>query len=257
MKTKLMSDLAIIVCILMIATAFYGCGDEDTATSDTASKISTPDTPDTAQTTAAVATIDTTTKPHDEHGIDYPEYAVNLAKMSLSEVIELMGGDFEVKFASPEDNIMYSPDCRVYICNETNIPGEWFFFEKASEKFIGGEYGSNRDEALLKIKSDILDGVYTDFDYINVREFGSVERSVYAGMKYNDFIKFAKNPNSVTVGGVGGIGQYVHDYTDGIDFVLAFYDGYGIEPDSDGTVSDSVMESENPPVTQFIVKPQK
>lgn len=75
---------------------------------------------------------------------------------------------------------------------------------------------------MLKIKNDILDGVYTDFDYINVREFGSVDRSVYAGMKYNDFMKFAKNPNPVTVGGVGGIGQYVYDYTDGIDFVLAF-----------------------------------
>lgn len=96
------------------------------------------------------------------------------------------------------------------------------FFEEASDKLIDGEYGSNRDEALLKIKDDILDGVYTDFDYINVREFGSVERSVYAGMKYNDFMKFAKNPNPVTVGGVGGIGQYVYDYTDGIDFVLAF-----------------------------------
>ncbi len=168
-----------------------------------------------------------------------------------------MGGDFEVKFASPEDNIIYAPNCRVYICNETNIPGEWFFFEEASDKLIDGEYGSNRDEALLKIKDDILDGVYTDFDYINVREFGSVERSVYAGMKYNDFMKFAKNPNPVTVGGVGGIGQYVYDYTDGIDFVLAFYDGYGIEPDSDGTVSASVMESENPTVTQFIVKAKK
>lgn len=110
---------------------------------------------------------------------------------------------------------------------------------------------------MLKIKDDILDGVYTDFDYINVREFGSVERSVYAGMKYNDFMKFAKNPNPVTVGGVGGIGQYVYDYTEGIDFVLAFYDGYGIGPDSDGTVSASVMESENPTVTQFIVKAKK
>ena len=113
-----MSALAIVVCVLMIATAFYGCGDEDTATADTASKISTPDTPETVQTTAAVATVDTTTKPHDEYGIDYPEYAVNLAKMNLSEVIELMGGDFEVKFASAEDNIIYAPTCRVYICNE-------------------------------------------------------------------------------------------------------------------------------------------
>lgn len=257
MRIKLMSALAIIVCVLMIATAFYGCGDKDTATADTASKISTPDTPDTVQTTAAVTTVESTTKSHDEYGIDYPEYAVDLAKMSLSEVIELMGGDFEVKFASPEDNIIYAPNCRVYICNETNIPGEWFFFEEASDKLVGGEYGSNQDEALLKIKDDILDGVYTDFDYINVREFGSVERSVYGGMKYNDFMKFAKNPNPVTVGGVGGIGQYVYDYTDGIDFVLAFYDGYGIEPDSDGTVSASVMESENPPVTQFIVKAKK
>ena len=51
--------------------------------------------------------------------------------------------------------------------------------------------------------------------------------------------------------------QNVYDYTDGIDFVLAFYDGYGIEPDSDGTVSASVMESENPTVTQFIVKAKK
>ncbi len=251
-----MSALAIIICVLMIATAFYGCGNEDTATADTASKISTPDTPDTVQTTAAVATVNTT-KPNDEYGIDYPESAVDLAKMSLSEVIDIMGGDFEVKFASSEDNIMYAPDCRVYICNETNIPGEWFFLEEASEKFIRGEYGSNQDEALLKIKNDILDGVYTDFDYINVREFGSVERGVYVGMKYNDFMKFAKNPNPVTVGGVGGIGQYVYDYTDGIDFVLAFYDGYGIESDSDGTVPDSVMESENPPVTQFIVKAKK
>lgn len=143
------------------------------------------------QTTVAAATVEST-KSHDEYGIDYPEYAVNLAKMSLPEVIELMGGDFEVKFASPEDNIIYAPNCRVYICNETNIPGEWLFFEEASDKLIDGEYGSNRDEALLKIKDDILDGVYTDFDYINVREFGSVERSVYAGMKYNDFMKFAK-----------------------------------------------------------------
>lgn len=92
-----MSALAIIVCVLMTATAFYGCGNEDTATADTASKISTPDTPDTVQTTAAVTTVESTTKSHDEYGIDYPEYAVNLAKMSLPEVIELMGGDFEVK----------------------------------------------------------------------------------------------------------------------------------------------------------------
>lgn len=83
-----MSALAIIVCILMIATVFYGCGNEDTATADTASKISTPDTPDTVQTTATVATVESTTKSHDEYGIDYPEYAVDLAKMSLSEVIE-------------------------------------------------------------------------------------------------------------------------------------------------------------------------
>lgn len=82
-----MSALAIIVCILMIATVFNGCGDEDTATADTASKISTPDTPDTVQTTVAVATVEST-KSHDEYGIDYPEYAVNLAKMSLPEVIE-------------------------------------------------------------------------------------------------------------------------------------------------------------------------
>ena len=154
MRIKLMSALAIIVCVLMIATAFYGCGDKDTATADTASKISTPDTPDTVQTTVAVATVESTTKSHDEYGIDYPEYAVNLAKMSLPEVIELMGGDFEVKFASPEDNIIYAPNCRVYICNEANIPGEWFFFEEASDKLIGGEYGSNRDEALLKIKDE-------------------------------------------------------------------------------------------------------
>lgn len=125
-----MSALAIIVCVLMIATAFYGCGDKDTATADTASKISTPDTPDTVQTTVAVATVESTTKSHDEYGIDYPEDAVDLAKMSLSEVIELMGGDFEVKFASPEDNIIYAPNCRVYICNEANIPGEWFFLKK-------------------------------------------------------------------------------------------------------------------------------
>lgn len=66
-----MSALAIIVCVLMTATAFYGCGDEDTATADTASKVSTPDTPDTVQTTTAVATVNTTTKPNDEYGIDY------------------------------------------------------------------------------------------------------------------------------------------------------------------------------------------
>lgn len=80
MRIKLMSALAIIVCVLMIATAFYGCGNEDTATADTVSKISTPDTPDTVQTTATVATVESTTKSHDEYGIDYPEYAVNLAK---------------------------------------------------------------------------------------------------------------------------------------------------------------------------------
>lgn len=56
-----MSALAIIVCILMTATAFYGCGNEDTATADTASKISTPDTPDTVQTTATVTTVESTT----------------------------------------------------------------------------------------------------------------------------------------------------------------------------------------------------
>ena len=45
MRIKLMSALAIIVCVLMIATVFYGCGDKDTATADTATKISTPSTP--------------------------------------------------------------------------------------------------------------------------------------------------------------------------------------------------------------------
>lgn len=79
MRIKLMSALAIIVCVLMIATVFYGCGDKDTATADTATKISTPDTPDTVQTTVAAATVEST-KSHDEYGIDYPEYAVNLAK---------------------------------------------------------------------------------------------------------------------------------------------------------------------------------
>lgn len=38
MRIKLMSALAIIVCVLMIATAFYGCGDEDTATADNSFK---------------------------------------------------------------------------------------------------------------------------------------------------------------------------------------------------------------------------
>ena len=188
----------------------------------------------------------------DLYGRDFPYYGVELAKKSLSEIIEIMGGYFDVKWAN---DVVYAPGNRIYVSNEYVLPGMWFFIGDATRLFDSGEYGNDINIALTKIKKDILDGKYKKFDYVNVRTDGILDSNISPGMKYIDFCEAIGGYPPARVGGqseISNVGQYVYNYDDDLDFVLALYDD--VDVDYNEEVPVATMKKLNPSINQFIVQ---
>ena len=188
----------------------------------------------------------------DLYGREFPYYGVELAKKSLGEIIKIMGGNFDVKWAN---DVVYAPGSRIYVSNENVLPGMRFFIGDATRLFDSGEYGNDINIALTKIKKDILDGKYKKFDYVNIRQNGILDNGISPGMKYIDFCEVIGGYPPARVGGqseISNVGQYVKNFDDDLDFVLALYDY--VDVDYNEEVPVATMKKLNPSINQFIVQ---
>lgn len=227
---------------------------ETTATTVEVSTTVASTVEETVEATTEVSTETTNLDKDAIYGIDRPEYGIELVKKSLADIIKMLNGSFDVKWAESVD---YAQENRVYICNESVLPGMWFFIGDASNAMLNGEYSNDREEALDQIKQDILNNKYDSFTFLNVREPGNFSKNCYVGMSYTDFSEQRGEYGAAKRGFEGKIGQFIDDYDEDIKRVIVFYESIPLDAQSPSQITPDVLKENNPKINQFIIIPKE
>lgn len=103
--------------------------------------------------------------------------AAELIKYNVSELVALMGNDFDLERCGKR--LVHYSDGGLCFYNDKTLPGYAFFLNEAEADLHSlQEAGKSDDEAFSEIKENILSGKYKDYDFF----------SIYGGAKYNNEI---------------------------------------------------------------------
>lgn len=185
MKAK----ISLLLAVLLTAAVFCGCAkttkpataDEPSPTVETAAVENVRATEQMTETTPTeVPTVPKSTDPPaTEAPTQAPKteyYAVDLVTKPLSEIIEIMGNDYEVEFEG--EHMLGITSGGVSIYNNTTLPGFAFF--------VGGDPASDSAES---IKKKISDGTIHSYNSITVYGNAKYNESISADMTYLEVSK--------------------------------------------------------------------
>lgn len=169
--------------------------------------------------------------------------AEDLIHKSISEIIDIMGGDFEVEYGG--DKLVYYTSPTVIMYNDDTLPGFAFYIDEAVADY---EKGAN-------VKENIKKGVYKQYAFLALLDNAKLNDNINASMKYNDLITTL---GEFDCGGIAGAGNYTY-YTDTVgkqtiylfqadDFLLSSYNG--------GDIKKEWLKEHNPKLSAIIVYPE-
>ena len=173
--------------IVILLLALTACGSEKTdleATKDRETIVPTEITTEMiSETEAETAPPNETEATVNEviseaEGITLPyisdHTATELINYNVSELVELMGYDFDVELCG--ERLVYYTSGGLCFYNDETLPGYAFFIDEAEGDMVRlREDNKSDDEAYAEIKANILSGKYEDFDFF----------CIYGGARYN------------------------------------------------------------------------
>lgn len=128
--------------------------------------------------TIATNNTETSTQSATEAPKEY--YGVDLVNKPLSEIIEIMGGDFQTEYSG--EHLIYYTSGGFCIFNNDTLPGFAFFINPAE----GYSYEDLADPMtdLSGAKQDVLDGKYDSIDFMGVYDNAKYNDKISADMTY-------------------------------------------------------------------------
>lgn len=176
--------------------------------------------------------------------IDVPQYtAVALSEKPLSEIVDIMGGDFEVGYDG--DKLVYYTSPSVHIYNYDVLPGFVFYIDGASEDYQHGQ----------DIKENIKSGKYDNYTFIALLDDANLTDTICANMTYNELSNLI---GEFDCGGLAGANNYCY-YTDTVgERTIYMYkaDSDLIKNYDGGEIKREWLKKNNPSLSAIIVYPK-
>ena len=230
MKAK----VSLLLAVLLSVTVFCGCAK--------ANQTATADEPSPTVETAAVETVKVTgqmTEPAPTAAPTAPEatdppateaptqapkteyYAVDLIKKTLTDIIDIIGEDYEVEFEG--EHMLGITSGGICIYNNSILPGFAFF--------IGGDPASDSAES---IKKKISDGTINSFSSITVYGNAKYNESISADMTYLEVSKVIGSYELAPLAGSAMIRQNIDSGA------TVYYNAYEIDEDTAKSVDPAI-----------------
>ena len=152
---------AVLLSLLMTMLIMVGCGSSNQTDKTTA----------TDNTEAATQPVTEATKEY---------YGVDLVNKPLSEIIEIMGGDFQTEYEGK--HLINYTSGGFCIFNNDTLPG-FAFFVKPAEGYSYDDLADPMTD-LSGAKQDVLEGKYDSIDFLGVYDSGKYNETISADMTY-------------------------------------------------------------------------
>lgn len=154
---------SVILTILFVLLIMVGCGSSKQQ--------------ENVEETITVDSTEASTQPATEAAKEY--YGVDLVNKSLSEIIEIMGGDFQTEYSG--EHLIYYTSGGFCIFNNDTLPGFAFFISPADRYY---DDLADPMTNLSGAKQDVLDGKYDSVDFIGVYGNAKYNEKISADMTY-------------------------------------------------------------------------
>ncbi|MCQ4022807.1 zinc ribbon domain-containing protein [Ruminococcus sp. zg-924] len=168
--------------------------------------------------------------------------AEDLIDKSLPEIVDIMGGDFEVEYGG--DKLVYYTSPTIIMYNDKTLPGFAFYIDDAVMDYENG----------LNIKEKIKSGSYKNYSFLALLDNAKLTDKIKANMTYNEL---TTSLGEFDCGGIAGGNDYSY-YTDTLgsqtiylfkadNTLLSSYDG--------GNIKKDWLKEHNPKLHAIIVYP--
>lgn len=248
--------ISLILALILVAALIAGCSKQDAGqkTAQTPTAANSAKSRATEPLTGDVQTIeeadddgdtpeDEPPQEQEEKVIDNSAYtAVDLAKMPLSEIIELMGGGFMIEYEG--SHLIHYTSGGLCIYNDKTLPGFAFFVKPAE----GYSYDDLPDPSnLIDSKNAILQGEY-QLDFLSAYGSARFDNVYSADMTYNEVVATRGSNEILPMAGAEEVRMAIES-ADGTAGTIHY--------DYAGAANELVMESQNPGIRGIVVFPPK
>ncbi|MCD8025686.1 MAG: hypothetical protein LUF33_01800 [Clostridiales bacterium] len=240
-----MRKISITLCLIFICLTVCGCSSRDES-----AILSSSDTTASAEAAAETVTEEATAAPAEEITVDETEYtAESLISKSLTEIIEIMGNDFEVEYSS--ERVIYYTGAVLYMYNDETLPGFVSFIDDVFSDYNQIFESEGKDRALEEIKENLLNGAYDNFTFMAAYSPAKYNDTISADMDYDEVQSELDNNNRLFNAGAGYVTQDINEtatiYYDYFDEQYAY--------DVGDYLPAEVMENANPNIKAIVVFP--
>ena len=168
-----------------------------------------------------------------------PYTAVELINMSLSEIVDIMGGSFQFGARYVGDSIESS----LVICNPGTLPGYQFVVKGVTYD----AFESNQ----TTVTQDIKDGKY-DIQFIYFSGSFKLDENISADMSYKDLTNFYGEFGCLIAGGAGNAVYSKTDAEQNVNITFEF-DGDLIQYADGGEINAETMKAVNPKIKEIML----
>lgn len=178
--------------------------------------------------------------------------ATDLVKMSLSDVIDMFGGEFDVKTSQLNQNVVYDLGNFAYITNEDVLPGMLIY----TDYFLGAQedFHSNfelTNTAAEKAKSELLKG-NNNITHVVAQKNAKFDSKISADMNYKQMKEVIGDFECFTNSGHGTYFMNTEP-TGGYSVLCSFNYTTNIQAEDYATIDSKIMEDNNPNLDFILV----
>lgn len=174
-KMKHVSKTGGVVALFILSILLCSCNSSKQTALNNSDQIPTSQLAETEVSTEKPTEIETEPKTK--------EYtALELADKSLAEIIDIMGGDFNVEYGV--EHLIYYTSPAPCIYNDSTLPGFAFFVKPRED--IDLEELSSPEGNLNDVKTDIITGKYDSFYFMGVYDNAKYDENISADMTYKE-----------------------------------------------------------------------
>ena len=169
--------------------------------------------------------------------------AEDLIDKSISEIIDIMGGDFEVEYGG--DKLVYYTSPTVIMYNDDTLPGFAFYIDEAVADYEKG----------VDVKKNIKNGIYKQYAFLALLNNAKLNDNINASMKYNEL---TPTLGEFDCGGIAGAGNYSY-YTNTVGkqtIYLFSADESLTNSYNGGDIKKDWLKVHNPKLSAIIVYPE-